>query len=402
MLEHWIWFAQLNKLSNAKKQMLLQHFSDPEDIYNCSLTEFADLEGMTSAALEALENKDLLPARQILNRCKREGISILTMDDENYPVRLRNTYDPPLVLYFKGILPQWEAQPVIAVVGTRKASGYGLSMAGWFGKQIAACGGLVVSGAAAGIDAMAMDGALQTGNPVVGVLGCGVDRVYPASNRELFRKVLQQGCLISEYPPGTEPRSWHFPERNRIITGLSNGVLVVEAPEKSGAMISARCALDQGREVFVVPGNVGNPNCAGSNALLQDRAMPALSGWDVMKEYRYRWPDVVTCQQVEYSAHEETPVEPVSGNPNGESPVKTQKLDIDKEDKSTYSVLDKQQPELSQEEKTVLALVGKTPVSMDEVIAGAPMGPAAVKAILTRLSLKRLVVNHSGGRVSLK
>ena len=398
MLEHWIWFAQLNKLSNAKKQMLLQHFSDPEDIYNCKAEEFSDLEGITAAALEALENKDLLPARQILNRCKREGIGILTLDDENYPSRLRNTFDPPLVLYFKGNLPQWEAQPAIAVVGTRKASGYGLSMAGWFGKQIAACGGLVVSGAAAGIDAMAMEGAIQAGAPVVGILGCGVDRVYPASNKDLFRKTLQQGCLISEYPPGTEPRSWHFPERNRIITGLSNGVLVVEAPEKSGAMISARCALEQGREVFVVPGNLDNPNCAGSNALLQDRAMPALSGWDIMKEYQHRWPKAVTFRQVEYSAPTEAPLAPACEK----TTPKAQKLDIDKEEKSTYIVLDKPLPELSRDEKTILELLSKTPIAMDDVIAGSQMNPAAVKAILTKLSLKRLVVNHSGNRVSLK
>ena len=398
MLEHWIWFAQLNKLSNAKKQMLLQHFSDPEDIYNSRVEEFFDLEGITPAALASLENKDLQPARQILNRCKREGIGVLTLGDESYPVRLRNTYDPPLVLYFKGTLPQWEAQPAIAIVGTRKASGYGLSMAGWFGKQIAACGGLVISGAAAGIDAMAMDGAIQVGKPVVGVLGCGVDRVYPLSNKELFQKVLEKGCLISEYPPGTEPRNWYFPERNRIITGLSNGVLVVEAPEKSGAMISARYALEQGREVFVVPGNVGNPNCAGSNALLQDRAMPALSGWDVMKEYQYRWQNVVTCKQVEYSP----PEVPVQAPSAPEISPKSRKIDIDKEDKSTYSVLDKQQPELTEDEKKVLSLLSKTPIPMDDVIAGSEMNPSAVKAILTKLCLKRLVANHSGNRVSLK
>ena len=198
MLLYWIWFAQLNKITAVQKQLLLQHFTDPEEIYNSEDSKLYRIEGLPESAVQALEDKDLTEARQILEECVNKGIGIVTLHDSNYPSRLRNTVDPPLVLYFKGQLPVWDLQPVIGIVGTRKASSYGLSTAARFGKQIAACGALVVSGGAAGIDAMAMQGALEAGRPVIGVLGCGVDVVYPAQNRQLFSQVVQNGCLISE------------------------------------------------------------------------------------------------------------------------------------------------------------------------------------------------------------
>ena len=406
MLLYWIWFAQLNKLSTVQKNLLLQHFHDPEEIYHCRAATLAKLDGVTEAMCHGLEDKDLTAAESILQQCDELGIGIVTQQDDTYPARLKNTYDPPIVLYFKGTLPQWDAQPVIAIVGTRKATPYGLTVAGRFGKQIAASGALVISGAASGVDAYAMQGALQADKPVVGVLGCGVDQVYPKSNKELFSNVLQNGCLLSEYPPKSQAMSWHFPERNRIVTGISNGVLVVEAPEKSGAMISARHAIEQGRDVFAVPGNVDVPTCAGSNALLQDRAIPALSGWDVVKEYAQLWPDVVKRQNVEYHTPQEQlqkvaqTVRFSADLQNGEE--RFRKKDIDKDKESTYSVLNEQLPPLSKEEKAVLSLIGKEPIGVDEVIAGTDMTPGTVKAILTKLTIKRLTVNHPGGRVSLK
>ena len=406
MLLYWIWFAQLNKLSTAQKNLLLQHFHDPEEIYHCRLSALSKLEGVTEAMCNALEDKDLTAAEKILQQCDELGIGIVTQQDETYPARLKNTYDPPIILYFKGTLPQWDAQPVIAIVGTRKATPYGLTVAGRFGKQIAASGALVVSGAAFGIDTYAMQGALQAGKQVVGVLGCGVDQVYPKSNKELFNDILQKGCLLSEYPPKSQAMSWHFPERNRIVTGISNGVLVVEAPEKSGAMISARHAIEQGRDVFAVPGNVDVPSCAGSNALLQDRAIPALSGWDVVKEYAQHWPDVVKRQNVEYHTPQEqmqkvaqTVCLPANIQNTEEN---SRKKGIDKDRESTYSVLNEQLPPLCDDEKAVLSLIGKEPIGVDEVIAGTDMTPGAVKAILTKLAIKRLTVGHPGGRISLK
>lgn len=401
MLLYWIWFAQLNHISAALKQALLRHFHDPEEIYHSESASYVQVEGVKEAALTDLEQKDLAPAKKILEACEEKSIGILTLYDKAYPVRLRNTFDAPVVLYYKGKLPKWDAQPVIGIVGTRKASSYGMSTAARFGKQIAACGALVVSGGASGIDAMAMKGALEAGKPVVGVLGCGVDVVYPAENRFLFRQVVEEGCLISEYPPRTKGFYWHFPERNRIITGVSNGLLVVEAPERSGALLSARYALDQGREVFAVPGNVDVATCAGSNALLQDRAMPALSGWDVVKDYAPLWPDVVQRQVPEYIGR---PMAKVAQRPLplGFAQDKSCKKAIDKEEKSTYSVLNSERNALSEAERTVLALIEPEPLPIDEVIARTGMSAGAVKVILTRLTVKGLTANHPGGRVSLK
>ena len=401
MLLYWIWFAQLNKIPVLLKQAMLRRFHDPEEIYHSEEAVLASVEGMTQAAMQALEDKDLAPAQKILLECEQKGIGILTLHDRTYPNQLRNTADAPVVLYYKGKLPDWDAQPVIGIVGTRKASAYGMSTAAVFGKQIAACGALVVSGGAAGIDTMAMKGALEAGKPVVAVLGCGVDVVFPSQNRFLFQQVTEDGCLLSEYPPRTKGLAWHFPERNRIITGISNGLLVVEAPERSGALISAKWALDQGREVFAVPGNVGVDSCAGSNALLQDRALPALSGWDVVKEYRELWPDVVQQQTVRYEGKSQIRVAqqplPLPSERN-----MVDKKAIDKEDKSTYSVLNNKRTALSETEQTVLALIGQTPVAVDDLIDLTQMSASAVKAVLTRLTIKGLTVNLPGGRVSLK
>ena len=401
MLLYWIWFAQLNKISVLLKQALLRHFQDPEEIYHSTAAGLAAVAGMTEAAMQALEDKDLSQAQLILDECGQKGIGILTLRDRAYPNRLRNTADAPVLLYYKGKLPDWDAQPVIGVVGTRKASVYGMSTAAAFGKQIAACGALVISGGAAGIDTMAMNGALEAGKPVVAVLGCGVDVVFPSQNRFLFQQVTEDGCLLSEYPPRTKALGWHFPERNRIITGISDGLLVVEAPERSGALISAQCALDQGREVFVVPGNVGVDSCAGSNALLQDRALPALSGWDVVKEYRDLWPDVVQKQSARYEGKTNIRVaqQPL---PLPSEQRNNDKKAIDKEEKSTYSVLNSKQVALTDAEQAVLALIGNTPLAVDELIDQAQMSASAVKAILTRLTIKGLTVNQPGGRVSLK
>ena len=173
MLIYWIWFAQLKNLSCSQKQMLLQHFRDPEEIYHSSSDAFAVVEGMTETMRLALEDKSLEEAQKILSDCTDKGICVLTFGDKAYPDRLKNTYDPPMVLYYKGKLPAWEEIPIIGIVGTRKATPYGMRAAHRYAGQITACGGLVVSGGADGIDTMAMEGALAAGGTVVGVLGCG-------------------------------------------------------------------------------------------------------------------------------------------------------------------------------------------------------------------------------------
>lgn len=383
----------LPKLSARQKLVMLERYSDPEEIYQ---QEIFDHESLDASAIDALENKDLSAAKQVVKSCAERHISVLTFDDAAYPGRLRSIANPPLVLYYKGVLPDFEERPVIGVVGTRKASAYGMTNSYQIAGQIAVCGGLVVSGGAYGIDTKALEGALDAGKQVVAVLGGGVDVVYPRSNRALFERIEKQGCLLSEYLPGTEPYPWNFLERNRIISGMSNGVLVIEAPEKSGALNTAKNAFEQGRDVFVIPGNIGVATCAGSNKLLQEYASAAISGWDVMKEYASLYPNAVT--QNRFVPQTEKVAQAVQIPVIGGS---SDKKDIDNRKSSAYSDLEYKAVQLTEEEKQVLSCLDTEPRPVDEVIARAGLQPARVLSVLTRMALKGKVKNHPGKLVSL-
>ena len=414
MLQHWIWFATRPNLSDRVKANLLQHFHDAEDIFFADPKAFEAVEGMTAEAAESLQDKDLTQAGKIREECARKKIQILTYRDAVYPNRLRNIADPPMVLYYKGTLPDFDSLPLIAVVGTRRATAYGLTVAKRMGYQIAACGGIVVSGMATGIDAMAMQGALTADAPVVGVLGCGVDVVYPVSNRSLYEDTERYGCLLSEFAPGTEPFRWNFPKRNRIISGLSCGVLVVEAPERSGALITARQAADQGRDVFVVPGNIDVPSCAGSNALLRDGAIMVGSGWDVLSEYEALFPgkienrskpsrQIAYPDEVERQMAEEKPLLKVAQKPSIFSQrEKKKKKEIDSGTSTQYIDAEKKHPPMTDHEKTVYALVQQGNTLVDDLMAAAELPAGAVLAALTMLEVKGLLQRLPGKRVQLK
>lgn len=406
MLLHWIWFAELKEISLLHKHRLLERFGDPEELFRLSDAALQN-QGVSEKERTALQDKNLWKAEQILERCTKRNIGVLPAVDAAYPKRLRNSPDAPIVLYYRGILPDWDSAPFIGVVGTRKASAYGLQVAHQLGGQIASCGAFVVSGGAAGGDTAAMQGALAAGYPVVGVLGCGVDVVYPYSNRKLFEIVTENGCLISEYPPGSEAKPWHFPARNRIISGVSNGVLVVEAPQKSGALITARYALEQGRDVFVVPGNINSATCVGSNALLQEGAVPVFSGWDVVSCYEFLYPGKVQKQSfAPLYTREETPAkvaqQPAFLEKLANNSENTGKIPIDKRRNSTYIELDKNQPAPSQEEQAVLACLTRQPQEVAALIAALDMPSGKVLSILTMLAVKGYAIKHPGGRFSLK
>ena len=406
MLQYWIWFAENQELNIPQKQLLLEHFSDPEEIYYARAEELSDDREELRPILEQLKERDLTEAGRILKECSDREMRILTYLDPEYPPRLRNIDEPPIVLYYRGKLPDFEAVPSVGVVGTCMATVFGLGIARRMSSQIAACGALVVSGGAYGIDAVAMQGALDAGCPVVGVLGCGVDVVYPKSNRQLFEAVLKKGCLLSEYPPGAAGLPWHFPRRNRIISGISNGVLVVEAPEKSGALITARLAFDQGRDVFVVPGNIDVASCAGSNALLQERALAVFSGWDVVKEYTALYPGKVEKREPAILVETENlpKIAQKTALPRGEKPEKNQKIKktIDKEENCPYSGIKDIISALSGEERELAALLDTQPRPVDEIIARSGLPAGKVLSMLTVLALKGVVANHPGRAVSLK
>lgn len=219
-------------------------------------------------------------AKQEEERCRSLGIEILSFLDPAYPESLRNLQDPPLVLYKWGVAPL--AGKVTAVVGTRRCSVYGKEVSFSFGMACAREGWVVVSGGAVGIDAAAHAGCLKGRGKTWAVLGTGVDRVFPAANESLFSRIREEGALLSEYPLGSPGKPWHFPKRNRIIAGLSQAVVVVEAPFKSGAMVTARLALEAGREVWAVPGRINEEVCAGSNRLLFDGAYPLVDFADYL------------------------------------------------------------------------------------------------------------------------
>ena len=219
----------------------LRRFGSPEAVFYADAEAYRGIEGLKNA--EPLEDKDLAEPRRILSECHRKSIHILTWQDAAYPARLRSIDDPPLLLYYQGTLPDIDAEPVIAMVGTRHASLYGLQQGKMLGYQMGRLGAIVASGGADGVDTVCLTGALTAGGPVIAVLGCGVDVAYPAKNRGLFEDIRYHGCLISEFPPGTPPYPDNFPVRNRILSGISVGVVVVEAPKKSGALITASRAL---------------------------------------------------------------------------------------------------------------------------------------------------------------
>lgn len=249
---------------------------DAATVLETPVAELAQRTGMSERAARAFEELKLaFDPPGILDHLERKGITVLTLAGDGYPARLSEAPDPPPALFAKGALPE---APSVALVGSRKASRAGLETARALGRALAERGVCVVSGLALGVDAAAHEGALEARGPTVGVLGCGIDVVYPRENWLLFETVARSGVLLSEYGPGEAPLAWRFPARNRIIAGLCDVVVVVEAPEKSGALITAAHALEAGRDVWAVPGPPGARECRGSNRLLADGAGVL---WDV-------------------------------------------------------------------------------------------------------------------------
>ena len=279
-LKYWVWLSEVKGLTNRSKLLLLDHFGSPENIYYADEDEYRLVEGIEPRQIALLAEKPMEDADRILGACSRLGLRLLTMQDADYPVRLRNIFEPPCLLYVKGQLPVIDEEVAVAMVGTRKASPYGVEAAEKIAYGLSRQGAVVISGAAAGVDSASHRGALRAGGKTIAVLGNGLDVVYPAENAWLYRDIAASGALISEYPPGTAAEAWHFPVRNRIISGLSLATIVVEAPEKSGALITANTALEQGRDVFAVPGPIDAPLSRGCNRLIADGAafLPADPG----------------------------------------------------------------------------------------------------------------------------
>ena len=285
-LDYWIWFSAL-PLRPASRRLLLDRLGGPREVFRATRR---DLTGLSEREIAAVETRELERAGEILRRCGEEQVSILTLLDPAYPDRLSAIPDPPPLLYVKGRLPAVDLEPMLTVVGTRRCTPYGEKQARRLGYGFASAGAVVVTGLAGGVDSLAARGALLAGGRVVGVLGCAIDQVYPSFNRELYADVAAVGALVSEYPPGAEGRAAWFPQRDRIMAALSLATVVVEAPERSGALITAHRALDYGRDVFAVPGNVDSPSSQGCLRLLKEGAAVAAEPWDVLSVYEPQYP----------------------------------------------------------------------------------------------------------------
>ena len=288
-LKYWVWLTTVEGLTNHSRWLLLEHFHSPEEIYYAETEQIRLVAGMNSAQAALLEKKSLQRAEEILSDCAAKDVFVITVQDAAYPSRLREIYNAPLLLYGKGAMPLFDDEAAVTVVGTRDRTPYGVQVAEELGYELAKQGAVVVSGLAKGIDAAAHRGALRAGGFTAAILGCGVDVVYPAENRRLYEDILATGVLLSEYPPGARPEGWHFPERNRIMSGLSLATVVVEADRDSGALITARAALEQGRDVFAVPGPIHAPQSRGCNELIRDGAGLGTCGWDILQEYHNRF-----------------------------------------------------------------------------------------------------------------
>lgn len=376
MKDLWVWLTTRKGLDCQKMLQLLSDCGGVQEVFRKEKGELEAL-GMDAKAVESLCDKSLRHARSVCDYCQNQGIELLNIYDSGYPAVLRSIAQPPLLLYCKGTLPQWDEVPVIGVVGTRNATSYGKKASEYIAKDLALGGAILVSGMAKGVDAWATEAALAAGGMAVGVLGCGIDLVYPAENRELYRKMEKKGCLISEYPPGTPPARWQFPQRNRIISGLSNGVVVVEAPLESGALITARQALEQGRDVFAVPSNIDSPAGEGCNQLVRSGATLVTNGWEILGEYVSLYPGKITEQ-------------------HSEKPEAADKKTVDNRPAGQYS---DGEMALSQQEQTVLSALKPGQQNLDDLVEELDMLPSQVMSILTVLAVKGRVLNLPGGIV---
>ena len=391
-LEYWLWLSTAGLTLSAQAQ-LLDRFGDAEEIFHATREAFDGLSlGQRDKAL--LEDRALDRAYQALRACREQDLRIITYRDSAYPSRLRQISAPPVVLYVKGKLPSLDSEPAIAVIGTRRASPYGLKMARTLSYQIASGGGLIISGLTQGIDAMAARGALQADGTVLAVLGTEIDRERSALAKDV---VAAGGVLISEYAPGTVSQRHHFRERNRIAAGLSVGVVVVEAPAKSGALLFAEEALEQGKEIFAVPGNADADNSAGTLSLIRDGAGLATCGWDVLSEFEALYPGRMKRVSPQLRPPELQPVEPESRTP-AEKPQPPRSPEPREEMPRN---LRDQLATLSEDQLKIITAIEKDATHIDDIIEATGLSTATVLAQLTVLQVKGWIRREPGMRIVL-
>lgn len=342
-------------LGSIKIQSIAEKFKGLSEFMKAEAREFLEIPGIGEKTCEKIiaYRAKLNPYKEI-EKAADLGVKIITLFDEDYPQLLQQIYDPPPVLYVKGIKSVLKKK-AIAIVGSRKATAYGRRVATNFARELALMDINIVSGMARGIDSFAHKGAVDVGGPTTAVFGCGIDVVYPPENKALMEKITECGCVISSFPLGTAPLPANFPARNRIISGLSLGTLVVEAAEKSGSLITAEFSLEQGREVFAVPGNIFSPYSRGTHKLIKEGAKLVGKMEDILDE--------LYLDRLDYN-------------------------DIKKENNiKTLTVL----------ERAIFELIDYQPIQIEQLIEKAQSNSREVNAILTRLELKGFIQALPGG-----
>jgi DNA processing protein len=292
-LAHWLAFSHMSGpgIGYNKLKSLLDRFENVSEIWKASPSHLKNLQLLSDETIEKfVKTRSEIDPLNLLALVRKSHTLALHFFHPLYPASLRHIADPPLVLYVKGQLDPMQIERSIAVVGTRRPTNYGQRLAKSISKELAQAGVLIISGMAVGIDSLAHWGAIEGDGKTIAVLGCGVDICYPSSNKPLYRAILEDGlgALVSEYLPGTKPQTWHFPARNRIISGISAGVLVVEAGQSSGSLITAEMAFDQARNIYAIPGRIDAPMSIGTNNLIaRTKAQLVTNATDILREQNW-------------------------------------------------------------------------------------------------------------------
>ena len=396
MLKDWIWLTTRKGLGSRGVMQVLEFFGTPERAFYADPEQYDQIPGLSALARSSLRDKGQEGTDRILGDCDRLGVRIMTLNDGNYPERLREIADPPAVLYIRGGLFRFDQEAVIGIVGAREPSPYGEKVAAQLGLDLARNGVLLVSGIAQGIDSIALKGALQGGGRVVSVLGGGVDVPYPWQNRYLYEDVAAAGALISEYPPGTPPIGEHFPVRNRIISGLALGVVAVECARHSGTMKTVEHAMEQDRDVFAIPGNIDAPMSEGPNWLLRQGARPVTCAQDILEEYLDRFP-----QQLSKAA----PLSPEAARQRLEqvrSREQTPEPAAKAEQEREVVPRERQKSRFTDDQLSILHVLGEKgkQYTADELVERTQIPARRVLSALTMLQVDGAVQEHPGRRFS--
>jgi len=358
---HWIGLKAIPGIGNVTFRRLLERFETPDAVLSAPANALAQVRGVTPAILEAIAGASWRAfAEAECFRLATSGARLVTFTSTDYPKSLFEIPDPPPFLYVRGELRCHET--AVAIVGSRRATAYGLQTTARLAESLAAQGVTVISGMARGVDTAAHKGALAANGRTIGVLGCGIDQVYPPENRKLFQEMAERGGLVSEFPLGTLPLAENFPRRNRIISGLSRGVLVVEAAEKSGSLITAQYALEQGRDVFAVPGNISFATSRGSNRLIKQGAKLVDCVEDILEE-------LPGFAEMPESA--------------GQQPPALRSFSLTPKEAAIYEVL------------------ARSPLHIDDIIAQTELTAAEVSSMLLHLELKGAITPLPGTHYSI-